>query len=84
MANSMSQSQPDSSHASCASTLDPELLKILRCPESLGTLVLRGNELWCRKSGKAYRVDGGIPVMLVEEARALDSAEIASLGPGLD
>ncbi|MFN0057430.1 MAG: Trm112 family protein [Planctomycetota bacterium] len=63
----------------CASSLDPELLKILRCPESHGLLIVKGNELWCAESRKAYRVESGIPVMLIEEARTLTAEELASI-----
>ena len=53
---------------------DPRLLEILVCPVTKGPLEYdrdRG-ELISRKAGLAYPVRDGIPVMLPEEARALE------------
>ena len=57
--------------------LDPKLLEILVCPVSKGPLEYdrEKQELVCRASGLAYPVRDGIPVMLEEEARALDSVD---------
>jgi len=55
--------------------VDPRLLEILVCPVTKGPLEydrLR-NELISRKAGLAYPVRDGIPIMLTEEARTLDS-----------
>lgn len=54
--------------------VDPRLLEILVCPVTKGPLEYdrdRG-ELVSRKAGLAYPVRDGIPVMLPEEARALE------------
>lgn len=54
--------------------VDPRLLEILVCPVTKGPLEYdrdRG-ELISRKAGLAYPVRDGIPVMLPEEARALE------------
>ena len=52
------------------------LLEILRCPESLGELVYVNTDseefLFCPQSKLRYRIDDGIPVMLVEDAERLD------------
>ena len=58
-------------------TLDPELLKILRCPVAVhyedrgddpGQLELvKGAWLVCADSGYKYPIRDGIPVMLVDE-----------------
>lgn len=55
--------------------LDPELLAILVCPVTKAPLVYDADaqELICEDSGLAYPVRDGIPVMLVDEARSLDS-----------
>ena len=55
--------------------LEPWLREILRCPQCRGELRdaagPQGAELVCTSSecGLAYRVDDGIPVMLIDEAR---------------
>ena len=48
-----------------------ELLNILVCPKSGGTLEYdeKNNELICNKSNLAYTIIDGIPIMLVEKAR---------------
>jgi uncharacterized protein len=67
----------------CAMALSADLLAILVCPESKEPL-LHGVEgsreyLFCPASRLRYRVDDGIPVMLVEEAERLDEAAAAEL-----
>ena len=57
--------------------LDKKLLSILVCPVSKAPLEYHesSNELWCKRSGLAYPVRDGIPVMLEEEARQLTADE---------
>lgn len=52
--------------------LDPELLEILVCPACRGALAVDADahELVCSACGLAYPVRDGIPVLLVDEARA--------------
>jgi hypothetical protein len=52
-----------------------ELLKILVCPLCKGELFFdqKNNELICYESKLAYKIKDGIPVMLVNEARKLES-----------
>lgn len=55
--------------------VDPRLLEILVCPLSKQPLVYdrdRG-ELISRAAGLAYPIRGGIPIMLPDEARSLES-----------
>lgn len=61
--------------------LDPRLLEILVCPQSKGPLVYdrSANELLSKKARLAYPIRDGIPIMLIEEARALTDAEAAKL-----
>lgn len=59
--------------------LNPEFLKLLVCPESRQPLVHRGNRLLCKASGKAYRIEDGIPILLVDEAERITDAELATL-----
>ena len=54
--------------------IDPRLLEILVCPVTKGPLEwdAAANELISRRAGLAYPVIDGIPIMLAEEARALE------------
>lgn len=58
-------------------SLDPALLSILACPEDKGPLHYIESEqvLFNPRLRRTYAVREGIPVMLVEEAAALDDAE---------
>ena len=51
------------------STIDPELIEILRCPLTLSKLRPEGDFLVAEVGGLAYPVRDGIPVMLMEEAK---------------
>ena len=50
--------------------IDPELLAIMQCPACSGELAEQAEPpaLVCESCGRRYRVDDGIPVMLVDEA----------------
>jgi uncharacterized protein YbaR (Trm112 family) len=58
-------------------TIEPWLREILRCPECRSTLTdgsgPAGPELHCTgaQCRRAYRIDDGIPVLLVDESRSL-------------
>ena len=56
--------------------LDPELLRILRCPRARAPLIYFEDEgfLFCPESRLRYAVRDDVPVMLVEEAEELDEA----------
>ena len=56
--------------------IDPKLLEILVCPLTKGPLIYDPNaqELISQQAHLAYPIRDGIPIMLVEEARALDGA----------
>jgi uncharacterized protein YbaR (Trm112 family) len=59
-------------------TLSPQLLTLLVCPKCKGPLEYRVaplEVLLCRACLLVYEVQDGIPVMLIDEARALDPAE---------
>lgn len=58
-----------------AQPVDPRLLEILVCPLSKQPLVYDRdrNELISRSAGLAYPIRGGIPIMLPDEARALEA-----------
>ncbi len=58
-------------------SISPDLLKILVCPKSKGPLEHYEGPpevLVCRASRLVYSVQDGIPVMLIDEATALDDA----------
>jgi len=61
------------------SKVDPLLLEILVCPLTKGPLIYdaQRQELISRQAGLAYPIRDGIPIMLVDEARALSEAELA-------
>ena len=58
--------------------LDESLLRILVCPADRGPLILVDNELlYNPRLRRAYRIDDGIPVLLIDEARDVDDDEHA-------
>lgn len=61
--------------------LDPRLLEILVCPSSRAPLLYFEPEgfLFCPESRLRYRIEDGVPVMLVEEAEELDAARSSEL-----
>ena len=69
--------------------LADDLVRVLACPKSHKPLVYfpRGERddgsdagfLLCPSSRLRYRIDGGVPVMLVEEAEELTAARVDSL-----
>ena len=60
--------------------VDDALLKILVCPADRGELVLVDDELlYNPRLRRAYRIEDGIPVLLVDEARDVDDAEHARI-----
>ncbi len=54
--------------------VDPRLLEVLVCPVTHGPLEYdrAKGELISRSAGLAYPIRDGVPVMLPEEARALE------------
>ena len=60
-------------------SVDPKLLEILVCPVTKTTLEYdrERQELVSRAARLAYPIRDGIPIMLPEEARKLDDAELA-------
>ena len=55
--------------------LDPTLLEILVCPADRGPLTLIGDVLYNPRLRRAYRIDDGIPVLLVDEATDVGDEE---------
>jgi uncharacterized protein len=57
-------------------TLDEKLLSILVCPADRGPLLLIDDELlYNPRLRRAYRIDDGIPVLLIDEATQVDDRE---------
>ena len=58
-----------------AQPVDSRLLAVLVCPVTKGPLEYDApnNELISRQLGKAFPIRAGVPIMLVDEARDLDS-----------
>jgi uncharacterized protein YbaR (Trm112 family) len=62
------------------SAIDDRLLEILACPEDKGPLLLAGDDtLYNPRLRRADRIDDGIPVLLVDEARQVGDTEHADL-----
>jgi len=63
--------------------VDDSLLSILVCPADRGPLILvddaDGQLLYNPRLRRAYRIDDGIPVLLIDEARDVDDDEHARL-----
>ena len=55
--------------------VDSRLLAVLVCPVTKGPLEYdaQNNELISHQLGKAFPIRGGVPIMLVDEARDLDA-----------
>jgi uncharacterized protein len=54
-------------------SFDPRLLKILACPDAHHaplTLDEAAQELTCTECGRIYEIRDGIPVLLLDEAKA--------------
>ena len=58
-----------------SSTIDPKLLEILVCPLTKGPLVYdkAAQELISEQAHLAYPIRDGIPMMLVDEARRIQT-----------
>lgn len=59
--------------------LDETLLAILVCPADRGPLLHADGVLYNPRLRRAYRIEDGIPVLLVDEARDIDDDEHARL-----
>ncbi|MCS7052013.1 MAG: Trm112 family protein [Thermomicrobium sp.] len=48
--------------------IDPEFLALLACPACHGELELRDDRLACVRCRRRYRIEDGIPILLIDEA----------------
>jgi uncharacterized protein YbaR (Trm112 family) len=55
--------------------IDDKLLKILVCPADRGPLMLIDDLLYNPRLHRAYRIEDGIPVLLVDEATKVGPEE---------
>ncbi|MFL6205621.1 MAG: Trm112 family protein [Acidimicrobiales bacterium] len=57
--------------------LDPQLLEILACPDDKGPLLYFEDEssLYNPRLKRRYAIKDDIPIMLIDEAEAVDDAE---------
>jgi uncharacterized protein YbaR (Trm112 family) len=62
-----------------ANVIDETLLDILVCPADRGALLLIGDVLYNPRMRRAYRIEDGIPVLLVDEAIEVSDDEHAQL-----
>ncbi|HEU5424859.1 MAG TPA: Trm112 family protein [Nitrolancea sp.] len=51
-----------------AKPISEELLAILACPVCKTPVRLEGEKLVCDNCGRRYRIEDGIPIMLIDEA----------------
>ena len=58
-------------------SLDPQLLEILACPEDKGPLLYFESEdsLYNPRLKRRYAIRDDIPIMLIDEAEAVDDVE---------
>ena len=60
-------------------SLDPKLLDVLACPQDKGPLTYKEDEqlLVNERLNIAYRIDDGIPLLLIDEAQDYPAAPSA-------
>jgi hypothetical protein len=61
--------------------LSKELLKILACPLCKSPVIETGDSLLCTDAScrRRYRIDDGIPVMLIDEATVVEPTEFEKI-----
>jgi uncharacterized protein len=59
--------------------IDKTLLDLLVCPADRGPLLLVGDVLYNPRMRRAYRIEDGIPVLLVDEATEVSDDDHADL-----
>lgn len=58
---------PDPQEGGAQPPISQELLEILACPIDKSPVKLIGDRLVCEEQGHKYRIEDGIPIMLVDE-----------------
>ena len=54
-----------------AGTIDEKLLEVMACPKCKGGVELKDGSVVCGNCALKYRIEDGIPVMLIDEAESL-------------
>ena len=82
MTGSASEAGDPTEQNAPARRADPKLLQLLVCPLTKTQLHYdeARQELFSRAARLAYPIRDGIPIMMAEEARSLDDAELRNLG----
>jgi uncharacterized protein YbaR (Trm112 family) len=62
------------------SSLPPDVLAILVCPKCHGAFVAEPEALRCDHCRLRYRIDDGIPVLLIDEATAVEETPASGAG----
>lgn len=57
--------------------INKELLEVLACPADKGDIIYdeENKKLICKKCGRKYPIQDGIPIMLIEKAEMPDKTE---------
>lgn len=55
--------------------VSPDLLEVLACPLGKADLELRDGGLVCTRCGPVFKIEDGIPIMLIDEAELPDGVE---------
>lgn len=63
----MSEQSVSGGASADAQPISQELLEILACPIDKSPVKLVGDRLVCEAQGHKYRIEDGIPIMLVDE-----------------
>ena len=58
---------PDAQAGGTQPPISQELLEILACPIDKSPVKLVGDRLVCEEQGHKYRIEDGIPIMLIDE-----------------
>jgi uncharacterized protein len=56
--------------------ISAELLALLVCPKCRNAVTVVNDEVHCQSCALAYPIKDGIPVMLVDQARDLESGDV--------
>ena len=56
-------------------SMSPVLKSLIVCPLCKSEVKFFEDEIWCKADGLAFPIIDGIPILIVEEARALSADE---------
>ncbi len=64
----MSEEQPAQTEQQTEQAIPEDRLAILACPACRVEVQLSGGKLVCQGCGRKYRIEDGIPIMLIDQA----------------